>query len=127
MAFFRDSPILSRRVRDTHRKVFDTYLRLVVEGVGDMKESVPAAATPSSPWYPLFEHMSLEHGLTLLDGELAEIANKADESRLKSRGRSDMVLWILVNALYHLDTEQLHELGEEVSKRSGGKYNREGR
>lgn len=39
-----------------------------------------------SAWYPLFEHMSREHGLTLLDDELATIAFKADESRLKSAG-----------------------------------------
>ena len=30
--------------------------------------------TPDIPWaYPLFEHMSREHGLTLLDSELDEI------------------------------------------------------
>ena len=35
----------------------------------------------SSMWYPLFEHLSREHGLTCLESELDEIARKADESR----------------------------------------------
>lgn len=28
---------------------------------------------PSSPYYPLFEHMDKEHGLVLVDSELEEI------------------------------------------------------
>lgn len=80
------------------------------------------SAANYSPWYPLFQHMSDQYEMTLLDGELSEIALKADESRMKAKGRSDMVRWALVNALIHLDTEQLHALGEAIAKRSGGTY-----
>lgn len=38
-------------------------------------------------WFPLFEHMSREHGLTLTDSELTEIADKVDESRKKAAER----------------------------------------
>ncbi len=38
---------------------------------------------PCSPWYPLFEHMSREHELTLLDDELATIASLADKCRVE--------------------------------------------
>lgn len=75
-----------------------------------------------SVWYPLFEHMSKEHGLTLVDDELTSIASKADESRMKAKGRGDMVRWALVNALYHLDNDQLHALGAAIASRSGGTY-----
>ena len=66
--------------------------------------------------------MSDTYQLTLIEDELQQIIAKADESRMKSNGRGDMVRWALVNALYHLDTEQLHELGEAIAKRSGGTY-----
>lgn len=79
------------------------------------------AASTGSAWYPLFEHMSKEHNLTLTDDECYNIAVKSDESRMKA-GRSDAVTWILVNALYHLTPEQMHRLGEELAKRSGGTY-----
>lgn len=85
-------------------------------------EQPPFAEDRCSAWYLLFEHMSEEHGITLLDDELSNIAAKADESRMKSQGRGHMVRWVLVNALYHLDTEQLHELGEAIANRSGGTY-----
>jgi hypothetical protein len=78
-----------------------------------------AGAAPCSAWYPLFEHMSKNHGLTLLDDELNTIAFMADESRLKSAGG---VAWILVNALRHLTCDELHNLGEAIAKRSGGTY-----
>jgi hypothetical protein len=77
---------------------------------------------PCSASYPLFKHMSDTYQLTLIEDELQEIIAKADESRMKANGRADMVRWALVNALYHLDTEQLHELGEAIAKRSGGTY-----
>jgi len=46
-----------------------------------------AGAAPCSAWYPLFEHMSKNHGLTLLDDELNTIAFMADESRLYANQR----------------------------------------
>jgi len=85
-------------------------------------ESVNASAPAAgSAWYPLFEHMANEHGLTLTDDECYNIASKSDESRMKA-GRSDAVTWILVNSLYHLSTEQMNLLGAEIAKRSGGTY-----
>jgi len=36
--------------------------------------SDPAPAPGGSYWYPLFEHMSREHALILLDSELSDIA-----------------------------------------------------
>lgn len=71
-----------------------------------------------SPWYPLFEHIARQHGLTLTDSECNEIAAKADESRLKSS--HDGVTWILINALRLLDDQQLHSLYDEIGKRISG-------
>jgi len=82
----------------------------------------PLPAPMGSASYPLFKHMSDTYQLTLIEDELRQIIAKADESRMKANGRGDMVRWALVNALYHLDTEQLHELGEAIAKRSGGTY-----
>ena len=77
---------------------------------------------PCSASYPLFKHMLDTYNLTLIEDELQDIIAKADEARMKSNGRSGMVRWALVCALYHLDTEQLHELGEAIANRSGGTY-----
>ncbi|MFA6962407.1 MAG: hypothetical protein WC205_16755 [Opitutaceae bacterium] len=45
-----------------------------------MKELKAAAITkPASFYYPLFEHMSREHGLILTESELAEITRIAGE------------------------------------------------
>lgn len=87
--------------------------------LADLEAKHGSSPTPCSAWYPLFEHMSKTHGLTLLDDELNTIAFVADESRLKTSGG---VAWILVNALRHLTCDELHALGEEISKRSGGTY-----
>ena len=67
-----------------------------------------------STFYPLFEHMSHEHGLTLSESEMAEITHVADKMRMQQSG---MVQWILINALHHLDGDQLKELLHEISKR----------
>jgi hypothetical protein len=84
-------------------------------------EPAAAGSSPSagSAWWPLFDHMSKAHGLTLLDDELNTIAFMADESRLKSAGG---VSWILTNALRHLTCDELHNLGDAIAKRSGGTY-----
>lgn len=66
-----------------------------------------------SAYYPLFEHMSQEHNLTLLDSEMEEIVQTVDKMRMTQSG----VQWILVNALRHLDCEQLDILAEEIDKR----------
>jgi hypothetical protein len=34
-----------------------------------------------SPWYPLFQHMLIEHDVILLESEMHEIARKVDECR----------------------------------------------
>lgn len=80
-----------------------------------------------SAFYLLFQHLSDTYGLTLIEDELNQIIHKADECRMKANGRAGMVPWALANALYHLDTEQLHQLGEEIAKRSGGTYTPNGR
>lgn len=72
--------------------------------------------------FPLFKHMADTYNLTLVEDELRQIINKADESRMKAHGHSEMVKWALVNALYHLNIEQMHELGEAIAKRSGGTF-----
>ena len=69
----------------------------------------------------LDRHMRSEHGLRLTNDQLHDIALKADEGRMKVTGG---VTWALVNALRHLNTEQLHVLGEAIAKRSGGTYQR---
>jgi len=84
----------------------------------DCKAGADSCAAPCSATYPLFKHMSDTYQLTLIEDELQEIIAKADESRMKANGRADMVRWALVNALYHLDTEQLHELGEAIAIRA---------
>lgn len=84
--------------------------------------SEPFAEAPVSASYPLFKHMSDTYQLTPGEDELREIIAKADESRMKENGRGEIVRWALVNALHHLDTDQLHELGEAIAKRSGGTY-----
>lgn len=76
----------------------------------------------STATYALFKHMSDTYQLTLIEDELQEIITKSDESRLLANG--DVVRNILVNALRHLDTDQLHELGEAIAERSGGTYSR---
>ncbi len=84
------------------------------------EKTQPGSLHPAgSAWYPLFEHMSNEHGLTLGDDELNSIAFMADESRMKSAGG---VAWILVNALRHLTCDELHALGDAIAQRSGGTY-----
>jgi len=41
------------------------------------------AAVPCSAFWVLFEHMSQEHGLTLLDSELSDICHAVDRMREK--------------------------------------------
>ena len=41
--------------------------------------AVADGSAPSSFFYPLFEHLSREHGLTLLESELAEIVSIAGQ------------------------------------------------
>jgi hypothetical protein len=58
-----------------------------------LKGMCPACAgqepkAPRSFYYPLFEHMSREHGLTLIDSELADIA--AVVAKMKPGGRCPM-------------------------------------
>ena len=87
------------------------------------RDAIAGSPAPhGSASYPLFKHMFDTYQLTLIEDELHEIIAKSDESRMKASGRGNMVCWALVNALYHLDTEQLHELGEAIAKRSGGTY-----
>lgn len=54
------------------------------------------------------------HGLILLESEMDDICQVADEMRMK---RVDGVTWILVNALRHLDNAQLKRLRAAITKR----------
>ena len=78
------------------------------------REQEESELAPGSTFYPLFEHMSHEHGLTLSESEIAEIIHVADKMRMQQSG---VVQWILINALHHLDGDQLKELLHEISKR----------
>lgn len=52
--------------------------------------SVSVGSPPCSFYYPLFEHMSREHGLTLLDSELAEIARIAGPLTAHAKALEDL-------------------------------------
>jgi len=74
-----------------------------------------ALAQPTgSASYPLWKHMHDNHGLILLESEMDDMLQVADEMRMK---RTDGVVWILVNALRHLDNEQLKRLRTAITKR----------
>ena len=59
--------------------------------------------------------MSDNHGLTLLESEMDDICQVADEMRMK---KSNGVMWILINALRHLDNDQMKTLLDEIEKRT---------
>ncbi|MCA9458369.1 MAG: hypothetical protein KC587_17010 [Nitrospira sp.] len=46
-------------------------------------------------WFPLFNHMEEEHGKTLTDSELNEIAIKVDECRKAEITDTDRLNWLL--------------------------------
>ena len=71
--------------------------------------------TIPSVYFPLFRHMADTYGLTLLDSEMEDICQVADEMRMK---QSDGVMWILINALRHLDNNQMNTLLDEIAKRT---------
>lgn len=83
------------------------------------RRSSRLAPTTGSASYPLFEHMSKEHGLTLTETQLHDICEVADHMRMKQKGG---VVWILINALHHLTADELRRLGEEIAKRSDAIY-----
>lgn len=60
------------------------------ESKADPREAYPPA--PCSAHYALFEHMSNEHGLTLLDSELTEIVRIARTQTMRLSSLTDALI-----------------------------------
>ena len=86
----------------------------VIEADNGERQPRLAPAPCSASWH-LFKHMSDNHGLTLLESEMDDICQVVDEMRMK---KSDSVTWILINALRHLDNDQMQTLLDEIAKRT---------
>ena len=69
-------------------------------------------------WTKTAAHIKEKHGLDLNSVELATIVNMADDERIKEYG----VIFILVNALKSLSTEDLQKLGRDIASRCGADF-----
>lgn len=83
-----------------------------------VKESSPGK---ESYYYALWEYLHNEHNLTLLEHELSYIDHilymiRREMNDKKSKPQIN-VTYILVNALHHLNQEQMQELYAEIGKR----------